>query len=82
MVKNRIEREEIERWLKKLEDKLNKARLMDERRKDFLENIRAYVRDCRYWMDKGDYVKAWEVVSFAWGLFEAGEELEVLKLER
>jgi len=79
MVKNRIEREEIERWLKKLEDKLNKARLIDEGRKDFLENIHAYVNDCKYWMDKGDYVKAWEVISFAWGLFEAGEEFGVLK---
>ncbi|MBU5688354.1 MAG: DUF357 domain-containing protein, partial [Candidatus Aenigmarchaeota archaeon] len=37
----------------------------------------AYVNDCKYWLKEGDYVKAWEVISFAWGLYEAGEEFEI-----
>ena len=78
MIKDRIEKEEIELWLKRLEAKLSGVKLKDEARKNFLENIHAYVKDCKYWLEKGDYVKAWEVISFAWGLFEAGEELEVL----
>jgi hypothetical protein len=80
MIKDKIEKEEIEKWLKKLETKLSKVRLKDETRKNFLENIHAYVRDCKYWMEKGDYVKAWEVISFAWGLFEAGEEVGVIEI--
>ncbi|MEM5776884.1 MAG: DUF357 domain-containing protein [Candidatus Aenigmatarchaeota archaeon] len=77
MIKDRISKEEIEKWLIKLESKLNKTKLKDDTKKDFLNNIRAYVNDCKYWIDKGDYVKAWEVISFAWGLYEAGEELGV-----
>ena len=80
MIKDKIDKEEIEKWLKKLETKLSKAKLKDENKKNFLENIKAYVKDCKYWMEKGDYVKAWEVISFAWGLFEAGEDLEVIEI--
>jgi hypothetical protein len=79
MINDKIEKEEIEKWLKKLEVKLSKVKLKDEAKKSFLENIQAYVKDCKYWIERGDYVKAWEVISFAWGLFEAGEELDVIE---
>ncbi|MEM4367589.1 MAG: DUF357 domain-containing protein [Candidatus Aenigmatarchaeota archaeon] len=77
MIKDRIPKEEIEKWLEKLENKLSKTKLKDQSKKDFLNNIYAYVNDCKYWLKEGDYVKAWEVISFAWGLYEAGEELGV-----
>ncbi|MEM5799759.1 MAG: DUF357 domain-containing protein [Candidatus Aenigmatarchaeota archaeon] len=77
MIKDKISKEEIEKWSNKLESTLNKTRLKDNTKEDFLKNIIAYVNDCKYWIKQGDYVKAWEVISFAWGLYEAGEELGV-----
>lgn len=79
MIKDKIDREEIEKWIKKLEAKLQNTKLRDSKNQAFLDNIHAYVNDSKYWIEKGDYVKAWEVISFAWGLFEAGEDLEVFK---
>jgi len=44
-----------------------------------LENIYAYIVDTEHFLKEGDYVKAWELISFDWGLFEVGEELGKLK---
>jgi hypothetical protein len=78
MIKDKISREEIEKWIKKLEIKLQSTQLKDSKYQRFFDNIHAYVKDSKYWIEKGDYIKAWEVISFAWGLFEAGEDLGVL----
>jgi len=77
-LKNRISKKEIEKWLSKLKNEV-KTMKPKEGGKDLLKNIDAYIYDCEHWIEKKDYVKAWEVVSFAWGLLEAGEELGALK---
>ncbi|MCX8179062.1 MAG: DUF357 domain-containing protein [Candidatus Aenigmarchaeota archaeon] len=77
MIKDRIPREEIEKWMEKLEKKLKDVKISKEN-ENFVKNINAYVKDCKYWIEKGDYVKAWEVISFAWGLYEAGVELNFI----
>jgi hypothetical protein len=79
MIKDRISREEIEKWLVKIKKDLKDIKAKEETGEKFLENINAYVKDCEHWLKEGDYVKAWEVVSFAWGLLEAGIELNELK---
>ncbi|MBL7169404.1 MAG: DUF357 domain-containing protein [Candidatus Aenigmarchaeota archaeon] len=78
MVKDRIPKELIEEWLIKLKKKLEKTKPVGKKGEEFLKNIHAYIVDTEHFCDKGDYVKAWELVSFAWGLFEGGEELGVL----
>lgn len=80
MIKDRIPREEIEKWLKRIKGKLKEVKPKDKKGEDFLKNVNAYVKDCEHWMKEGDYVKAWEVVSFAWGLLEAGIELGELQI--
>ncbi|MCS7134923.1 MAG: DUF357 domain-containing protein [Candidatus Aenigmarchaeota archaeon] len=79
MIKDKIPKEEIEKWLEKLEEKISKIKMKDETKQQFLDNLKAYVNDCVYWLEKGDYVKAWEAISFAWGLYEAGEYFEVFE---
>ncbi len=71
MIKDRIPKELIEEWLNKLEKKVEKIK--DVKNDDFLKNIQAYIIDTKHFLEQGDYVKAWELISFAWGLFEAGE---------
>jgi len=78
-MKDRIPREEIKKWLSKLKKELKKTKSSNKDGEEFLDNINAYVYDCEYWLKNGDYVKAWELISFAWGLFEAVKELKVLK---
>ncbi|MBU5689506.1 MAG: DUF357 domain-containing protein [Candidatus Aenigmatarchaeota archaeon] len=77
MIKDRIPKEEIEKWMERLEKKLKDVKINKEN-ENFVKNIHAYVKDCKYWIEKGDYVKAWEVISFAWGLYEAGVELNFI----
>ncbi len=78
MIKDKISKELIEEWLTKLKKKVEKVKSVDEKGKELLKNINAYIIDTEHFLEKEDYVKAWELVSFTWGLFEAGERLEIL----
>ena len=78
-MKDRISKEEILKWLAKIKNELKLVESADEKGVDFLKNVQAYVNDCEHWLNEGDYVKSWEVISFAWGLLEAGIDLGVLK---
>ena len=62
---------ETEKWLKKAKEK----------RKDFpdgkhTKNIDAYISDSQHFMKKGDLVRAFEAVIWAWAWMEILEELE------
>ncbi|OGI15971.1 hypothetical protein A3K63_01305 [Candidatus Micrarchaeota archaeon RBG_16_49_10] len=78
-MKDRIPREEIEKWLVKLKAELKKTKPLSKKGEELYRNIEAYIHDTEHFMKEGDFVKAWELVSFAWGLLEAGMELEALK---
>lgn len=80
-MKDKIPKEDIEKWLLKLKRELKYVKANDDRGKELLKNIKAYVYDTEYFLKENDYVKAWEAVSFAWGLFEAGVDLEKLMFE-
>lgn len=64
-------RRETEKWLERLE---NKIRVLDGDRR-FVENIKAYAKDCRYFLEKSDLIKAFECVVWAWAWFEIGLEV-------
>jgi len=79
MIEDKIPKELIEKWLAKLEKKLEKTKPVGKKGEELLKNIQAYVYDTNHFLKQGDYIKAWESISFAWGMFETGEELEALK---
>jgi len=81
MIKDKIPKELIEEWLTKLKKKLEKTKPIGKKNEEFLKNIHAYIIDTEHFLKQGDYVKSWELISFAWGLFEAGEELVKIKEE-
>ncbi len=68
-------RGETLKWLEKLE-KLN----FDGKR-DFVENIRAYISDSKYFLQKNDLIRAFECVVWAWAWFEIGKRLGFLWLQ-
>ena len=80
MVKDRIPKELIEEWLNKLKKKLEKTKPNGKKGEGFLKNIHAYIVDTEHFLSQGDYVKAWELISFAWGLFEGGEKFGTLEI--
>lgn len=68
-------REETLKWLGKAEDLFSEIS-GDER---FMENISAYISDSRYFLEKGDLIRAFEAVIWAWAWMEIGIETGDLK---
>jgi diphthine synthase len=56
---------EIEKWTQKLEEKIEPLKGMKE-----LENVYAYLLDSKFFRGKGDLIKSFECVIWAWALFK------------
>ena len=76
-------RQETEKWLARLEDAYSRfspsGKLPEKDLKPIRDNIEAYMKDSRYFTEKGDLVRAFEAVVYAWGLLEACQHLGVVK---
>ena len=59
-MRDRVEKEEVEKWLSRLEERKDKLIPIDERGAWFIENINAYLEDCKHFMKKDDLVLAFE----------------------
>lgn len=46
---------------------------------NFQDNISAYIRDSHYFLEKGDLIRAFEAVIWAWAWMEIGLEKKLLK---
>lgn len=66
---------ETQKWLGRADDLFR--RLTGEER--FMENISAYLSDSRYFLEKGDLIRAFESVIWAWAWMEIGLEMEILR---
>jgi len=44
----------------------------------FIENISAYLSDSKYFLEKGDLIRAFEAVVWAWAWMEIGLEMGLL----
>jgi len=66
---------EIEKWSKKLDDSLLDVHALDDRGTKMLENVRAYRRDSNHFFERGDFVKSFECLIWAWAIIELGKEL-------
>ncbi|MCD6403364.1 MAG: DUF357 domain-containing protein [Candidatus Aenigmarchaeota archaeon] len=78
MVRKEIELEEIEKQFKKLKEELKDVKPNSKKGEEFLKNIRAYVNDTEHFIEKGDYVLAFECIVWAWAWYEIGKELGML----
>ena len=74
-------RSETEKWLARLEDAYSRfsptGKLPEKDLKPIRDNIEAYIKDSRYFIQKNDLVRAFEAVVYAWGLLEACHHLGV-----
>ena len=78
-MKDRIPREEIEKWLKKLKKELNNVKATNKKGKEFLDNINAYVYDCEHFLKNGEYLLSFESITWAWSYYTIGKGLGLLK---
>jgi hypothetical protein len=62
---------ETEKWLEKLEDKLEDKDSSVEQ----MENVEAYRDDTYHFLEEEDFIRAWESVIYAWGILETLERL-------
>lgn len=75
-----ITQEDVEKWLAKIEPLLPVMEPQDSKGESFLTNIKAYVSDSRHFLEKGDFVRAFEAMIWAWSLWETCAELGLLAL--
>ncbi|RLI77618.1 DUF357 domain-containing protein [Archaeoglobales archaeon] len=68
-------RSETLKWLERLEKKIKNVEGDDR----FLRNINAYAEDTKFFLDKGDLIRAFECVVWAWAWLEIGLEVGKLK---
>jgi len=71
---------ETEKWLGKIREEMRGAEVLDKEREGLLENIRAYVKDCNYFLGKNDLIRAFESVVWAWSWLQILKELKLLKV--
>ncbi len=69
-------RKETKKWLEKLEKE--KTKPLNAAGKGAEDNILAYVKDSRHFLEKNDLIRAFEAVLWAWALLEIHRELKNL----
>lgn len=72
-------RKETEKWLGKIRKEVERIELLDKERADLVENIRAYISDCEYFLKKNDLIRSFESVVWAWSWLEILKELKIIK---
>jgi hypothetical protein len=76
-------RSETGKWLARLEKSYSEfsptGKLPEKDLKPIRQNIEAYINDSKHFLEKGDLVRAFEAVIYAWGLLEACEHLGLIE---
>lgn len=72
-------RDETEKWLLRIKEKRKNVIAKDEKAKDHLKNMDAYISDSSYFLEKNDLVRAFEAVIWAWAILDMLEKLELVE---
>jgi len=68
-----VTKEEVLKWLNKLEPLVDTIEFTD-RGKGQFENMKAYISDSKYFLEKGDLVRSFEACIWAWAIYEISKE--------
>ena len=76
-------RNETDKWLVRLQtaysDFSPTNKLPEKDLKPIRENIKAYIEDAKFFLEKNDLIRAFEAVIYAWGLLESCQHLGLIK---
>ena len=78
---NEIKIEDITKWLSRIEPVLENISPQNEKGDEILENVRAYVSDCKHFLKEGNLVLAFECMVHAWAILETARELGAVDFE-
>jgi len=70
---------ETEKWLEKIEEKARNIKLIDNRGLWAVENIKAYVSDCKHFYKKEDFLRSFEAVVYAYGIYETALHSKIIE---
>jgi hypothetical protein len=72
---------EIEQWKKRIGTELEGMQGYGKKGREMLQNINAYVKDSSHFREKGDLVRSFEAIIWAWAWLEIGKDLQFLAKE-
>jgi len=78
---DKIETEDITKWLSRIEPALENISPLSEKGEGVIENARAYVSDCKHFLEKENLVLAFECMVHAWAILETARELGAVEFE-
>jgi hypothetical protein len=70
---------EINKWSKKIEKETEGIKIKDKDKEHFITNIQAYIKDSKHFLAKGDLVRSFEAIIWAWSWLEILKELRILE---
>ncbi len=73
-----LEKETL-KWLEKLEERVKAAKITDKKASGEMENVKAYLKDSKHFLGKKDFVRAFEAVMYAYGIYEACFRMELVE---
>jgi hypothetical protein len=78
-------KEETGKWLDKLEKEVRTikptGKIEKEKLDPVIENINAYISDCKHFLEKRDLINAFEAAIYAWGILETCQHLGLIEKE-
>ena len=69
------------KWLEKLEHRIKTAKLSGKEAEDPMLNVSSYISDCKHFLNKKDYIRAFEAMVYAFGIYETLINLDLVKEE-
>jgi len=72
---------ETRKFIDELRTKIEKVSVNDEKGEEMLDNIKAYINDSEYFIEKGDLIRSFEAIVWAMAIFDTCRELGVLKIK-
>ena len=77
-------KKETEKWLSRLEKERSSIKIISEDKKlrSVLKNVDAYISDTRHFLEKGDFIRAFEAIIYAWGILETCEHLGIVERKK
>ncbi len=73
-------KQETKKWLLRLENETKNIHPKNTKDvKSSIKNMHAYIKDCKYFLEIGDLIRAFEAIVYAWGIFETLLTLKLIE---
>ena len=72
---------QTKKWLEKAKEEMQNAVIKDESKADALRNAKNYIKDCSSFIEKNDWVRAFEAVIYAYGILDTLKRLGIIEIE-